>query len=73
MRSAPAGTIAFDEIIDGIEIATEQSGGGAFGLASIDTQQINLNPNRASLSYRVRLYHPPAPYQVRVRVFGNYE
>jgi len=69
----PADTIAFDEIIDRIEITTEDTNGGVFGVATIDTAEINLNPNRVPLSYRVTLYHPGAPYVVRVRVFGNYE
>jgi hypothetical protein len=44
--------------------------GVAFGAALV-----NLNPNRATLSYRATLYQPTTDsgYVVRVRVFGNYE
>lgn len=75
--TVPPGTITFDEIIDRIEITAEKVSGEIAGQAVIDPNQINLNPNRATLSYRATLYYPHSPdnsrYVLRVRVFGNYE
>jgi hypothetical protein len=68
--------VVFDEIIDRIEIAVETAKGEPFSLPTIiDPGEINLNPDRASLTYRATLYHPAdrAGYAVRVRLFGNYE
>lgn len=69
------GVIAFDELIEGIELETRDTLGNVRGFVSIDTQLINLNPNRARLFYRATLYYPTAgqSYSLRVRVFGNYE
>ena len=69
----PRDQIALDEIIDGIEITTEDPMGGVFGTVTIDTHEVNLNPNRVPLAYAATLYHPEPPYVVRIRVFGNYE
>jgi hypothetical protein len=68
-------TIALDEVIERIEIATETTEGEVFLASAIDTQLIPLNPNRVPLLYRVTLYHPEEveEYVIRVRVFGNYE
>jgi hypothetical protein len=61
--------IALDELIECIEGAIEFS-----APALINTNVINLNPNRVSLAYRVTLYRPPdVGYQLRLRVWGNYE
>jgi hypothetical protein len=64
------GPIAFDELIECIEGAIEGS-----APALVNTNLINLNPNRGvTLAYRVTLYRPrDASYQVRLRVWGNYE
>jgi hypothetical protein len=72
----PPGPVVFDEIIDRIEITVETADGEAFSVPTIiDPGEINLNPNRASLTYRATLYHPAerAGYVVRLRLFGNYE
>jgi hypothetical protein len=71
----PRDTIALDEVIERIEVATETSEGEPFIAATIDTGLIPLNPNRAPLRYRVTLYHPEEgdPYRLRIRLFGNYE
>jgi len=71
----PPDTIAFDEVIERIEVTTETLGGDVFLASVIDSQLIPLNPNRTPLFYRVTLYHPEEVdgYVVRVRVFGNYE
>jgi hypothetical protein len=72
----PPGVLALDELIDRIEIDTEDLGAGEpYNFGVIDSNLIPLNPNRASLSYRVSLYYPQAPkgYIARVKVFGNYE
>jgi hypothetical protein len=68
-------TVALDEVIERIEIATETTEGEVFLASAIDTQLIPLNPNRVPLLYRVTLYHPEEveEYVIRVRVFGNYE
>jgi hypothetical protein len=73
--SIPPGTIAFDELIEHIDIATESAIGEPFFASTIDAKLIPLNPNRVPLLYRVTLYRPTdAPsYQVHVQVFGNYE
>ncbi len=69
------GTIAFDELISGIEITTETEEGEVFGTVIFDTQLIALNPNRAPLFYCTTLYYPKNSnsYLVHIRVFGNYE
>jgi hypothetical protein len=73
----PPDTIALDELIDRIEIATETATGEPFFAAAIDAQLIPLNPNRVPLFYRVTLYRPtPAEgefYRVHAKLFGNYE
>jgi hypothetical protein len=71
----PPGTIAFDELISHVDVATENAAGTPFFTSVVDTQLIPLNPNRVPLLYRVTLYRPTdAPtYQVHVQVFGNYE
>lgn len=71
----PRDTIALDEVIERIEVATETATGEPFQSAAIDAQLIPLNPNRVPLLYRVTLYHPEEveAYVLRVRVFGNYE
>jgi hypothetical protein len=71
----PRDTIALDEVIERIELATETTGGDEFIAAAIDSQLIPLNPNRAPLLYRVTLYRPEEEetYVLRVRVIGNYE
>jgi hypothetical protein len=71
----PRDTIALDEVIERIEIATETTEGDVFLASAIDTQLIPLNPNRVPLLYRVTLYHPEEveEYVLRVRVIGNYE
>ena len=68
----PQGQVGFDELIDRIEVTTEDAA-GTFATVVLDTRLIPLNPNRAPLSYRVTLYHPEGRYAVRVRLFGNYE
>ncbi len=67
--------IAFDEIIEHLELDTEELGGAPFGTSLIHPNYINLNPNRASLSYRVSLYYPQTleGFVARVKVYGNYE
>jgi hypothetical protein len=71
----PQGTIAFDELIHEIEIATETQDGEIFGSVILDTQLIPLNPNRAPLFYCTTLYYPQdsKAYLVHIQVFGNYE
>ena len=71
----PRDTIALDEVIERIELATETTGGETFLAAAIDSQLIPLNPNRAPLLYRVTLDRPEdaETYVLRVRVIGNYE
>jgi hypothetical protein len=71
----PPDTIAFDEVIERIELTTETPQGDVFLASTLDTQLIPLNPNRTELRYRATLYHPeePGDYVLRVRVFGNYE
>jgi hypothetical protein len=71
----PPDTIALDELIEHIDVATESATGEPFFASAIDAQLIPLNPNRVSLLYRVTLYRPTAApsYQVHVKVFGNYE
>ena len=71
----PRDTIAFDEVIERIEISTETPQGDVFQSVAIDAQLIPLNPNRAPLLYRATLYHPEdgESYVIRVRVIGNYE
>jgi|WetSurMetagenome_2_1015567.scaffolds.fasta_scaffold229145_2 hypothetical protein len=71
----PRGTIAYDELINGIEVTTETQEGEILGTVILDTQLIPLNPNRASLFYRTTLYYPKDSkvYIVHIRVFGNYE
>ncbi len=70
----PPETIALDEFIDRIELTTEDRSGVA-GSVTIDTNLVNLNPNRAALLYRATLYRPgtAGAYVARVRVYGNYE
>ncbi len=71
----PRGTIAYDELIQGIEIAAETKDGEILGTVFLDTQLIPLNPNRASLFYRTTLYYPKDSkgYIIHIRVYGNYE
>jgi hypothetical protein len=71
----PPDTIGFDELIQNIDVATEDAAGQPRSTSTIETNLIPLNPNRVPLSYRVTLYRPTeAPtYQVHVKVFGNYE
>jgi hypothetical protein len=71
----PKGTIALDELVDSIVVETLTPGGLLHQRATIATELITLNPNRAKLEYRVTLFYPTdaATYLLRVRVFGNYE
>jgi hypothetical protein len=71
----PPDSIAFDEVIDRIELSAETPQGDVFSRATIDADEVPLNPNRVPLAYRITLYHPTESptYRVRVRVFGNYE
>jgi hypothetical protein len=71
----PPDTIALDELIDRIEIATETLAGERHFASAIDAQLIPLNPNRVPLFYRATLYRPTdeRAYRVHVRVLGNYE
>jgi hypothetical protein len=65
----PARVLSFDSPVQ-LELTIALPSAGA----TRHTADVNLNPNRVPLAYRVTLYHPPdAPYVVRVRVFGNYE
>jgi hypothetical protein len=68
----PEDTIAFDEILSRIEIETADDG-EVYSRSTIVPNEMNLNPNRASLRYRVTLYRPEGGYAVRMRLFGNYE
>ncbi len=69
--------IALDEIISLIVISLENSSGIEVARATIDPNNVNLNPNRVPLHYSATLYKPEhaatAGYIVRVRVYGNYE
>ena len=69
------GAIAFDELIQGIEITTESAAGGVLGAVSLDAGLMPLNPNRGKVRYRMTLLYPQtgADYLLRLRVFGNYE
>lgn len=72
------GDLALDEIISLIVISLEDADGKEFSRATIDPNEVNLNPNRVPLDYSATLYKPPPTgdgrgYVVRVRVFGNYE
>jgi hypothetical protein len=71
----PPDTIALDELVERIEVATETPDGKPFFAAAIDAQLIPLNPNRIPLFYRVTLQRPTEGigYRVRAKVFGNYE
>jgi hypothetical protein len=71
----PPDTIALDELLDRLEIATETADGEPFFDAVIDAKLIPLNPNRVPLFYRVTLQRPAEGehYRVHVKVFGNYE
>jgi hypothetical protein len=71
----PRDTIALDEVIERIELATEATGGEVFLPTVLETQEIPLNPNRVPLLYRATLYRPEEAetYVLRVRVIGNYE
>ncbi len=69
--------IALDEIISLIVISLENSSGIEIARATIDPNDVNLNPKRVPLHYSATLYKPEhaatAGYIVRVRVYGNYE
>jgi hypothetical protein len=70
--------IALDEIIDRIVVTVEnQQRTEVFGISTIDPNDINLNPNRAPLTFATTLYRSPVAisrdYWVRIRVYGNYE
>jgi hypothetical protein len=71
----PRGTIALDELIEEIQVETAVPGSEIFQQAVIDAQLVTLNPNRAKLTYRVTLFYPTdgPTYELRLRVFGNYE
>jgi hypothetical protein len=71
----PKGTIALDELIEEIQVETAIPDSEIFQQAIIDAQLVTLNPNRARLMYRVTLFHPTdrPTYELRLRVFGNYE
>jgi hypothetical protein len=71
----PRDSIALDEVVERIELATETAAGDPFLAATLDTALIPLNPNRTPLRYRVTLYRPEEgeTYRLRVRLFGNYE
>ena len=68
---------ALDEIISLIVISLENSSGTEVARATIDPNDVNLNPNRVPLHYSATLYKPQHAatngYIVRVRVYGNYE
>ncbi|HYC56697.1 MAG TPA: hypothetical protein VEL28_17335 [Candidatus Binatia bacterium] len=68
----PPDTIALDEIIDRIIVETS-SDDGAIGRIDLDPHEVNLNPNGPRLRYELTLYRPEGEYDLRVRVFGNYE
>ena len=71
----PRDTIALDEVIERIEIATATAEGAPFLDTTLETKLIPLNPNRTPLRYRVTLYRPEEgeTYRLRVRLFGSYE
>ncbi|HXC49548.1 MAG TPA: hypothetical protein VN634_01570 [Candidatus Limnocylindrales bacterium] len=71
--SIPPDTIALDEIVDHVTVATIDDAGNVIGSARLRTGEINVNPNGPWIRYRVTLYRPESAYRVRVRVFGNYE
>ncbi len=68
---------ALDEIISLIVISLENSSGNEVARATIDPNEVNLNPKRVPLHYSATLYKPEHAaangYIVRVRVYGNYE
>jgi len=68
---------ALDEIIARIVIAIEDLNGQQLGIAIIDPNTINLNPNRVPLYYSATLYNTQGDqrqdYVAHVQVFGNYE
>jgi hypothetical protein len=69
--------IALDEIISQIVVSTSERIGNEFSSATIDSNTVPLNPNRAPLYYSATLYRPPRDgrntYFLRIQVFGNYE
>lgn len=72
-----ASDFALDEIISLIVISLENASGNEVARATINPNDVNLNPRRVPLHYSATLYKPePAAtrgYLVRVRVYGNYE
>ena len=69
----PPDTIALDEIVDRIVVEFRTPAGERFSHATIDPNEVNLNPNASSLAYKLTLYRPEGAYRARIRVFGNYE
>ena len=63
----PRDTIALDEVIERIEVATETAEGAPFLDATLETKLIPLNPNRTPLRYRVTLYRPEEGETYRLR------
>lgn len=72
-----AADFALDVIISLIVISLENASGNEVARATIDPNDVNLNPNRVPLHYSATLYKPELAatrgYLVRVRVYGNYE
>jgi hypothetical protein len=61
--------ISFDELIECIEGRIPDN-----IPVLINTNLVNLNPNRGTLAYSMTLRYPRgSSYQVRLRVWGNYE